>query len=242
MHLSLTIYKMKKMIKILIFIYTFIILTPQMAVSEIIEMVPCKNIYALSPKITKIHDEILRREFRFSTKDIKKPLFIMYESPAFDPESILVLYKEKTSYNLELLQFDKSLWSQISEQIAKLKTNKYSSKQIKVSYNLSRKSKTINDETATILKKAINLVFKKARRPTEAEINTAKHYLDGTVYTFESSNGACGRILYGYEGNAKSLLEIALFSTQYIISDEYSQTEIEKKLTDLSNDLINNIL
>jgi hypothetical protein len=239
MHISITRYKM---IKILISIYTFIILTPQIAVSEIIEMVPCNNVYELSPKITKIHDEILKREFRSSTKDIKKPIFIMYESPAFDPESILVLYKEKTSYNIELLQFDKSLWSQISEQIDKFKTNKYSSKQIKVSYSLSRKSKTINGKTATILKKAIDLVFKKARMPTEAEYKTRKITLDGSVYTFESINGVCGKISYGYEGNAKSLLEIASFSMQYIISDEYSQTDIEKKLTDLSNDLINNNL
>jgi hypothetical protein len=242
MHLSLTKYKMKKMKIILIFIYAFIILTPQRASSEIIEMVPCNKVNELSPKIIKIHDEMLKREFRSSNKDIKKPLFIMYESPAFDPESILVLYKEKTSYNLELLQFDKSLWSQISEQIDKFKTNKYSSKQIKVSYKLSRKSKTINGEPATILKKAIDLVFKKAQMPKEAEYKTGETSLDGSVYTFESTNGECGMILGSYKGNAKRLLEIALFLKYYITSNEYSQTDIEKKLNGLSNDLINNIL
>ena len=212
-----------------------------MATSEIIEMVPCNSVYELSPKFIKIHHEILRREFKFSTKNIKKPVFIMYESPAFDPESILVLYKERKSYKLELLQFDNSLWNQMHDQIDKIKTNKYRSKQIKVSYSLSRKSKAINSETATTIKKAVDLVFKKARKPTEEETNSSKKYLDGTVFIFESNAGACGMVLEGYEGRPKILLDIALLLKQYIKSDEFSQADIDKQIINLAS-AVKNIL
>jgi hypothetical protein len=228
--------------KILIFIYALLILTPQMAFSEITEMVPCSRLYELTPKVIKIHHDILRRELRLATQGIIKPIFIMYESPAFEPESILVLYKDRASYKLEVLQFDRSLWSQINQQISDSKNKNYSSDQIKISYNLLRNSKTINGETATIIKKAIDLVFKNARNPTEEESKSGKNYLDGTVFTFEPSNGECGTILGSYEGNAKRFLEIALLLKQYIISKESSQSNIENKIINLTNEFINNIL
>jgi hypothetical protein len=218
--------------KILLLIYAFIIFTPQMAISEITEMVPC-NIFHSKPN--KIHHEILRRELRLALPDIKSPVFVMYESPAFEPESILVLYKEGTSYKLELLQFDKSLWNQISEQIEKIKNKDYDSKQIKVTYNLSRKLKKLNGETATLFKKAVDLVFKKTQNPTEEESKSGKTYLEGTVYTFESTNGSCGIILGHFEGNAKKFLDIALHLKHYLISDELSQTDIENQIIDLSS-------
>jgi hypothetical protein len=218
--------------KILLLIYALIILTPQMAFSEITEMIPCS---ILTSKTNKIHYEVLRRESRLALPDIKSPVFIMYETPAFKPESILVLYKEEALYKLELLQFDKSLWSQISEQIEKLKNKDYDSKQIKVTYNLSRKSKKLNSETATLLKKAVDLVFKKTQNPTEEESKSGKTYLDGTVYTFESTNGSCGIILGHFEGNAKRFLDIALLLKQYLTSDELSQTDIENQIINLSS-------
>lgn len=224
--------------KIITFTYVFLFLIPQFANGKISEIVPCKVLYDLTPEVNKFHQDTLRKIFTDETKEyISKSTLIIYESPALDPESVLVLHKVNKSYQLELLQFDRSIWGEIHKQLKETGTTIPNDKNIKVKYNLNRKTAFIGNSTAIYVEQIVNEVFQTARMPTQEESKSSNTVFDSTIYTFDSKNGNCGMAVVNYEGKAGILLDVAMLLRQFVVSDNPDKAHLEEEITKITEEL-----
>ncbi len=220
-------------------IVIFIFLIPSFLIAEIRELVPCEYLFKLTPDVVKIHQHELNRIFLSDTNlQSKKPIFIMFESPAFEPESLLTVYSnDENDFFLEFLESDQNIWSQIHRQLEDADQDKEydKKKNLGVVVKIKKNSREISEHTALTISRLLEILLNRSKVPSNDEIKNRKITYDGTTFFLYSKIGLCGFGRANNEGHSKFLLKISLLLKKYTMCDNDQLSNMDKEINQILN-------